>query len=81
MSAQGQCVMLLEDGTSYEGEVAGIGILGGKGLMRLPNGDVIQGTFHGSWSDGIKVNATFTKASLTSNVAVEKSPSNQAITK
>jgi len=76
----GQCVMLLEDGTSYEGEVAGIGILGGKGLMRLPNGDVIQGTFHGSWSDGIKVNATFTKASLTSNVAVEKSPSNQAIT-
>lgn len=60
----GQCVMLLEDGTSYEGEVAGVGILGGKGLLQFPNGDIIQGTFHGSWSDGIKINATLTKASL-----------------
>ena len=61
----GQCIMLLEDGTSYEGEVAGVGILGGKGLLQFPNGDIIQGTFHGSWSDGIKINATLTKASLT----------------
>lgn len=38
----GQCVMWLEDGTSYEGEVAGVGLLGGKGQLRLPNGDVIQ---------------------------------------
>ena len=60
----GQCVMLLEDGTSYEGEVAGVGILGGKGLLQFPNGDIIQGTFHGSWSDGVKINATLTKASL-----------------
>lgn len=60
----GQCVMLLEDGTSYEGEVAGVGILGGKGVLQFPNGDVIQGTFHGSWADGIKINATLTKASL-----------------
>jgi amyotrophic lateral sclerosis 2 protein len=57
--------MLLEDGTSYEGEVAGVGILGGKGLLQFPNGDIIQGTFHGSWSDGIKINATLTKNSLT----------------
>jgi len=77
---QGQCVMLLEDGTSYEGEVAGVGILGGKGLMRLPNGDVIRGTFHGSWGDGIKINATFTKAP-SSNVAVDEPTSNQAVTK
>ena len=61
----GQCVTLLEDGTSYEGEVAGVGVLGGKGVLQFPNGDVIQGTFHGSWSDGIKINATLTKASLT----------------
>lgn len=60
----GQCVMLLEDGTSYEGEVAGVGILGGKGVLQFPNGDIIQGTFHGSWSDGIKINATLTKSSL-----------------
>ena len=77
--------MLLEDGTSYEGEVAGVGILGGKGLMRLPNGDVIRGTFHGSWADGIKINATFTKTSpisiSNSNAAVDKSTSNQAVTK
>jgi len=61
----GQCVMWLEDGTSYEGEVAGVGLLGGKGQLRLPNGDIIQGTFHGSFSDGIKINATLTKHSLT----------------
>lgn len=61
----GQCIMLLEDGTCYEGEVAGVGILGGKGHLQFPNGDIIQGTFHGSWSDGIKINATLTKASLT----------------
>ena len=64
---QGQCIMLLEDGTSYEGEVAGVGVLGGKGVLRLPNGDVIQGTFHGSWSEGIKMNATLTKATISSS--------------
>lgn len=66
LETQGQCIMLLEDGTSYEGEVAGVGVLGGKGVLRLPNGDAIQGTFHGSWADGIKMNATLTKSSVSS---------------
>ena len=58
----GQCVMLLEDGTSYEGEVAGVGVLGGKGRLCLPNGDSIQGAFHGSFGDGVRINGTLTKA-------------------
>lgn len=57
----GQCVMLLDDGTSYEGEVAGVGVMGGKGVLKMPNGDVIQGSFHGSWSEGVKINGTMTK--------------------
>ena len=72
----GQCVMWLEDGTSYEGEVAGVGLLGGKGQLRLPNGDLIQGTFHGSFGDGIKINATLTKQSL---VASSPSPALPAV--
>ena len=67
--------MLLEDGTSYQGEMAGIGILGGKGVLRLPNGDVIQGTFHGSWSEGIKISATLTRAANVAN----KSPLDEEI--
>jgi hypothetical protein len=54
--------MLLEDGTSYEGEVAGVGVLGGKGRLCLPNGDSIQGAFHGSFNDGVRINGTLTKA-------------------
>ena len=59
--------MILEDSSCYEGEVAGVGVLGGKGVLKLPNGDVIRGTFHGSWSEGIKMNATLTKGSLSSS--------------
>ena len=28
----------------------------------MPNGDYIEGSFHGSFQDGIKVNGTFYKA-------------------
>ena len=59
--------MLLDDGTSYEGEVAGVGVLGGKGVLRLPNGHQIHGTFHGSWNEGIKMNAILTKGSATTD--------------
>ena len=55
-------------GTSYEGKVAGVGILGGKVLHQFPNGDIIQGTFHGFWFDGFKSNATLTKASLSTQL-------------
>ena len=32
--------------------------------MTLPNGDFIEGQFNGSFSDGIKVNGMFRKATI-----------------
>ena len=31
-------------------------------MLRLPSGDVIDGSFSGLWGDGVKVNGTFRKA-------------------
>lgn len=35
-----------------------------QGVLTLPNGDYIEGMFNGSFSEGIKVNGTFRKASV-----------------
>jgi len=35
-----------------------------QGTLTLPNGDYIEGQFNGSFSDGIKVNGMFRKATL-----------------
>lgn len=52
--------MICEDGTSYEGEFKGAGILNGKGKLTLQSGEVIEGHLTGNWNEGIKiVNATF----------------------
>ncbi|GAB1600522.1 alsin-like isoform X1 [Argonauta hians] len=59
-------LMLTDDDSCYEGEFSGITQLNGKGTLRLPNGDSLEGHFMGSWNVGIKVNATFNK-----NVAAE----------
>ncbi|XP_033628839.1 alsin-like isoform X1 [Asterias rubens] len=55
-------ILLTEDGTVYEGELTTGPTLSGKGLLRLPSGDVIDGSFSGLWGDGVKVNGTFRKA-------------------
>ncbi|XP_077997959.1 alsin-like isoform X2 [Glandiceps talaboti] len=57
-------LLITEDGTSYEGELATGPTLNGKGVLRLPNGDYIDGTFNGIWGDGVKVNGTFSKAPI-----------------
>ncbi|XP_070570494.1 LOW QUALITY PROTEIN: alsin-like [Ptychodera flava] len=57
-------LLITEDGTSYEGELATGPTLNGKGVLKLPNGDFIDGTFNGIWGDGVKVNGTFSKAPL-----------------
>nr|XP_006820146.1 PREDICTED: alsin-like [Saccoglossus kowalevskii] len=57
-------LLVTEDGTCYEGELATGPTLNGKGVLRLPNGDFIEGTFTGLWGDGIKVNGNFNKAPL-----------------
>ncbi|XP_052825972.1 alsin isoform X1 [Octopus bimaculoides] len=54
-------LMLTDDDSCYEGEFSGITQLNGKGTLRLPNGDSLEGHFTGSWNVGIKVNATFHK--------------------
>ena len=33
-----------------------------QGTLTLPNGDFIEGSFNGSFTEGIKVNGTFRKA-------------------
>ena len=33
-----------------------------KGTLTLPNGDYIEGSFNGTFSDGVKVNGTFHKS-------------------
>lgn len=47
--------MILEDGTFYEGDFKGTGILGGKGTLTLNFGHVLEGNLTGSWSEGIKI--------------------------
>ncbi|CAE1150413.1 ALS2 [Acanthosepion pharaonis] len=54
-------LMLTDDDSCYEGEFSGITQLNGKGTLRLPNGDRIDGHFSGSWNEGLKVNGTFHK--------------------
>lgn len=53
--------MVFEDKTYYEGELGVGGILAGKGSLHYPSGDTIDGTFTGSWEDGIKINGTLQK--------------------
>ncbi|XP_069108324.1 alsin-like [Argopecten irradians] len=54
-------LMLTDDNSCYEGEFSGITQLQGKGVLTLPTGDKIDGTFNGSWNEGLKINGTFHK--------------------
>ncbi|XP_030830819.1 alsin isoform X3 [Strongylocentrotus purpuratus] len=61
-------VLVTEDGTCYEGELATGPTLNGKGTLTLPNGDVLEGTFNGIWGDGVKINGTFSKGMMDQQV-------------
>ncbi|XP_021370845.1 alsin-like isoform X2 [Mizuhopecten yessoensis] len=56
-------LMLTDDNSCYEGDFNGITQLQGKGVLTLPTGDKIEGTFNGSWNEGLKLNGTFHKTS------------------
>ncbi|XP_061189160.1 alsin-like isoform X2 [Saccostrea echinata] len=58
----GYGLMLTYDTSTYEGEFAGITQLQGKGKLTMPNHDTIEGTFSGSWNEGLKINGVFKKA-------------------
>ncbi|KAK7078631.1 agglutinin-like protein 2 [Halocaridina rubra] len=57
----GYGLMMFEDKTYYEGELGASGTFAGKGTLRYPSGDSIEGTFTGSWEDGIKINGMLHK--------------------
>ncbi|XP_066901299.1 alsin [Halyomorpha halys] len=58
----GHGIMVFEDGTHYEGELKQTGVFGGKGVLTFPSGDYIDGTLHGTWTEGIKVSGLLHKA-------------------
>ncbi|XP_060076194.1 alsin-like [Ylistrum balloti] len=67
-------LMLTDDNSCYEGEFSGITQLQGKGVLTLPTGDKIDGTFNGSWNEGLKINGTFHKT-----LTIEERRSNHPI--
>lgn len=61
--------MLFEDDTSYEGNFADTGVFSGQGVLSYAGGgdqqgsgsDRLEGSFFGSYTDGIKFNGTIFK--------------------
>ena len=53
--------MLSPDHTSFDGQFSSFGEAGGHGIMVFPSGDVIEGTFSGSWQGGVKISGTIYK--------------------
>lgn len=52
---QGPGLVILEDGTQFEGEVGPGGSFAGKGILRYPTGDVVEGSFSGSFPGPVKI--------------------------
>uniref|UniRef100_A0A8C2KMS5 Alsin Rho guanine nucleotide exchange factor ALS2 b n=1 Tax=Cyprinus carpio TaxID=7962 RepID=A0A8C2KMS5_CYPCA len=60
----GNGVLLSEDDTTFEGEFSEDWTLNGKGVLTMPNGDYIEGSFSGVWGTGLKMSGTYYKPSL-----------------
>ncbi|KAJ6665289.1 hypothetical protein lerEdw1_004338 [Lerista edwardsae] len=58
---QGNGVVVTQFGLYYEGAFNGNKMMG---MLTLPNGDTIEGTFSGEWGSGIKITGTYFKPSL-----------------
>ncbi|XP_076313442.1 amyotrophic lateral sclerosis 2 [Tachypleus tridentatus] len=63
--------MIFEDNTCYEGELGPGGIFNGKGTLYMSNGDKIEGTFNGSWSEAIKLSGLYHKSPGTPSFSPE----------
>ncbi len=57
----GKGLMLFEDESLYEGHFADIGVFNGAGSLIYPNGDKLEGSFYGSYTNGMKFNGTIHK--------------------
>lgn len=65
--------MILEDGTHYEGEFKGTGILNGKGTLTLKSGHTIEGTLLGSLNDELRIsNAVLKIPTLNCETTISK---------
>jgi hypothetical protein len=53
--------MMFEDGTVYEGYFADAGVFSGHGVLTYANGDHLDGSFYGNYTDGMKFNGTVYK--------------------
>ncbi|XP_051567672.1 alsin-like isoform X2 [Myxocyprinus asiaticus] len=60
----GTGVLLSEDDTTFEGEFSEDWTLSGKGVLTMPNGDYIEGSFSGVWGTGLKISGSYYKPSL-----------------
>ncbi|XP_005165797.2 alsin isoform X3 [Danio rerio] len=60
----GTGVLLSEDDTTFEGEFLEDWTLNGKGVLTMPNGDYIEGSFCGVWGTGLKMSGSYYKPSL-----------------
>lgn len=58
----GSGTMMFQDNTVFKGELGAGGTLNGKGTLALSNGDRIEGTFYGMWSEGIRISGVYHKA-------------------
>ncbi|XP_041935817.1 alsin isoform X4 [Alosa sapidissima] len=60
----GTGVLLSEDDTTFEGEFSEDWTLSGKGILTMPNGDYIEGSFSGVWGTGLKISGCYYKPNL-----------------
>ncbi|TRY58794.1 hypothetical protein DNTS_009770 [Danionella cerebrum] len=60
----GTGVLLAEDDTAFEGDFSEDWTLSGKGVLTMPNGDYIEGSFNGVWGTGLKMSGCYFKPSL-----------------
>ncbi|XP_056606356.1 alsin [Triplophysa dalaica] len=60
----GTGVLLSEDDTTFEGEFSEDWTLSGKGVLTMPHGDYIEGSFSGVWGTGLKMSGSYYKPSL-----------------
>ncbi|KAA0715939.1 Alsin Amyotrophic lateral sclerosis 2 protein -like protein [Triplophysa tibetana] len=57
----GDGTLLSDDDTVFKGEFSDDWTLYGKGVLSIPNGDSLDGTFDGRWGTGLRVAGIFTK--------------------
>ena len=58
----GRGLMLFEDETSYEGNFADAGVFSGHGTLTYNNGDRMEGSFYGNYTEGMKFSGTIYKS-------------------